>query len=47
MPEIVVLGDEACSECELVISAKVRCSKTAVHTPIVNFQNSGPFSDKR
>lgn len=47
MAEIVVLGDEAYSECELVISIKVGCSKTAVHTPIVNFKNSGPFSDKR
>lgn len=43
--KIVTLFNEGYSERQ--ISVKVSCSKTAVHTAIVNFKTSGSFRDKK
>ena len=41
--QIVVLSEEGYSERE--ISAKMQCSKTAVHTALKNFNNYGSYKD--
>ena len=41
--QIVVLSEEGYSERE--ISAKMQCSKTAVHTALENFNNYGSYKD--
>lgn len=44
MAQIVVLYDKGFSEREIWV--KIGCNKTAVHTVIVTFQNSGTFINK-